>query len=371
MSLEENGAPILKVVDVVFVSLAIVSTLLRCYTRLAVVRAFGADDWLMMPAVAMYFLYVYWWLCYIWYDFAMVFTRLSIGIFFLRLTVKRVHLWVIYLVMSTTVAFGFIFFGAALAQCTPVTFFWNKNQDGWCINTKVIVALMYLYSSSSLFSDATYAIFPIFLMKGLQMDRRTKYALIPIMGLGWVASIAVAIRYGFLTALMSPDFTYDALTIAILSSIEQGLAITAGNLATLWPLFRLAACRFGLWDTTIRREDFAPPTIGAIDKAKGREAVRSASVGLAIFTERGDEEREMAEGEGAIEFKSERRETMTHPEDNNSKRNNVWDISREVRNESEERLCTQPSSETLGELDIRAVPVCFLARKGLHSHTRI
>ncbi|KAK6206049.1 hypothetical protein LQW54_007988 [Pestalotiopsis sp. IQ-011] len=309
MDLSKDRGPNLMIMDVLFISLASISCLLRCYTRIFVVRAFGIDDWLMLVAYVFYALYIAsglisarhgsgrhedtlsdadlavamenWWLCYLWYDACMVFARLSIGIFFLRLTVKRAHKLLIYLVMVSTVLFGLVFLGVAVAECTPPAYFWDKTiEGGWCMDTRIIVALMYLYSSSSLFSDATYAIFPIFLMKGLQMDKRTKYAIIPILGLGWVASIAVLIRFAYLTALSSADFTYDAITIAILSSSEQGLAITAGNLVTLRPLFTR---KFGLWSSGSREGRSGghphPPTIGALDRAKGRAASAASDTG--------------------------------------------------------------------------------------------
>jgi hypothetical protein len=44
----------------------------------------------------------------------------------------------------------------------------------------------------------------------------------------------------------NPDFLYATVDVAIWSDIEQGLAITAGSLATLRPLYRQVAARFGL-----------------------------------------------------------------------------------------------------------------------------
>jgi hypothetical protein len=46
-----------------------------------------------------------------------------------------------------------------------------------------------------------------------------------------------------------PDFLWATLDIAIWSDVEQGLAITAGSLATLRPLYRELASKFG-FDTT-------------------------------------------------------------------------------------------------------------------------
>lgn len=44
----------------------------------------------------------------------------------------------------------------------------------------------------------------------------------------------------------SKDFLWETTDIAIWSTVEQGLAITAGSLATIRPLFQLALSRLGL-----------------------------------------------------------------------------------------------------------------------------
>jgi hypothetical protein len=49
----------------------------------------------------------------------------------------------------------------------------------------------------------------------------------------------------FVMDFRSDDFLYDTVDIAIWSDIEQGLAITAGSLATLRPLYRILAKSLG------------------------------------------------------------------------------------------------------------------------------
>jgi hypothetical protein len=46
--------------------------------------------------------------------------------------------------------------------------------------------------------------------------------------------------------LANPDFLWATVDVAIWSDIEQGLAITAGSMATLRPLYRQFSSRFGL-----------------------------------------------------------------------------------------------------------------------------
>lgn len=50
----------------------------------------------------------------------------------------------------------------------------------------------------------------------------------------------------FVMDFRSPDFLYDTVDIAIWSDTEQGLAVTAGSLATLRPLYRVIVKSLGL-----------------------------------------------------------------------------------------------------------------------------
>jgi hypothetical protein len=125
----------------------------------------------------------YWWLCYIGYCWAMIAAKLSIGLFLLRITTKPIHKWIIYTVMGLNVLCGFVFFFVTLFQCWPISFFWNKNQDGYCVPIDVIIGLTFLYSAVSVICDFTFALLPFFLIWNLNMSVRTRIMLIPILGM--------------------------------------------------------------------------------------------------------------------------------------------------------------------------------------------
>ncbi|CAL5869381.1 uncharacterized protein PFLUO_LOCUS3610 [Penicillium psychrofluorescens] len=143
-----------KAVAATFVSIAFVVVCLRVYCRLRVVKSFGWDDGLMVVAMLFYIMYSgsmiggslygtgklfeeispenalmamrYWWLCEIGYCFSSVFCKASVCVFLLRITVRRVHNWILYLVMFLTVATGLLFMFLMLLQCKPLSFFWTR-----------------------------------------------------------------------------------------------------------------------------------------------------------------------------------------------------------------------------------------------------
>lgn len=113
----------------------------------------------------------------------MVLSKISIGCFLLRIVQRRPHRWIIYITMIASTISGALFFFAALFQCWPVSFVWNKAQPGHCFNMDIIVAITYTYSVFSILTDFTFTILPLFLVSRLMMDPKTKAALVPILSL--------------------------------------------------------------------------------------------------------------------------------------------------------------------------------------------
>jgi hypothetical protein len=114
----------------------------------------------------------------------MILAKVSIAVFLLRIVVKRTHVWTIYVAMTLTVLAGVIFFFVSLFQCHPISYFWNRHQDGKCLNTDIVIALAFVYSIFAVISDFTFALLPIFLVWSLKMERRAKLALIPLLCMG-------------------------------------------------------------------------------------------------------------------------------------------------------------------------------------------
>ncbi|KAH8897855.1 hypothetical protein GQ53DRAFT_837622 [Thozetella sp. PMI_491] len=270
-----NRGPQLLAVDLSFLVTAIIASVLRCYVRTRIVKAWGVDDWLMLTATISFTLYCacsitgvhygtgrhhadlaladiqqakkYWWCCYLFYSITMIASKFSIGWFLLRIAVQRVHRIIIYISCLLTGVTGLVFFFVTIFQCSPVNFFWNQyeGQSGRCVDVDVIIALAFLYSGVNVFVDFSFALLPAFLLWGLQLDKKTKIATIPLLAMGCVASGGVVARLAYLMNFRNPDFLWATLDIAIWSTVEEGLAITAGSLAALRPLLKRLMVRFG------------------------------------------------------------------------------------------------------------------------------
>lgn len=107
----------------------------------------------------------------------------------MRITVKRLHHWILYVVMFLTVASGMAFMLLMLLQCKPLSYFWTRTAfdpsiKGSCMDIHIIIAMTYVYSAVTALCDFTVGTLPIFLVRKLNMQRRTKLAVASILGMG-------------------------------------------------------------------------------------------------------------------------------------------------------------------------------------------
>ncbi|KAJ5759849.1 P-type ATPase [Penicillium odoratum] len=258
-------------IAIVMLCLTIIAVSLRCFARWYLVRAFGWDDTLMVAALAIFIslsvafingtmdgvghqvvdfgtniaLYStalrWWWLAQILYIWSSAVTKISIALALLRLTVKKLHMIILYCLIGLTIANALLFFFVLVLDCRPISYFWRRvdpTAEGSCLSTTVLLDIAYLYSSLTILVDFSLGTLPIAVVWNLQMNRWTKVAVGGILSLGAVASVAVVVRLPFLHYYSDPDFLYSTYQIAIWSLLETGLGIIAGSLVTLRPLFR-------------------------------------------------------------------------------------------------------------------------------------
>ena len=268
-TVEGSRAPAVVGVTTAALVISLITTTLRCFVRICLVKAFGSDDWLMVgatvryrvcilcpcssvsfiqsPRVILTFIQVsfilyssfslagvrygtgqhmqnlqpedaskalkvsynqtstlapsrevqsfadrdvgwpqWWWLCYLTYSATMLLAKLSIAWFLLRVAVKPVHKWIIYIGMTLTVVGSMAFFFACIFQCWPVSYFWDRSQEGSCTENGVVLALSYVFSTINIVSDFIFALLPAWIVSHLNMKLKTKVALIGLMGMGCV-----------------------------------------------------------------------------------------------------------------------------------------------------------------------------------------
>ncbi|KAK3680211.1 hypothetical protein LTR78_000589 [Recurvomyces mirabilis] len=278
---------------------------LRIWVRTRIIQALGRDDWTMMITQLFFSIYLacqiggavygtgqhledlepsraeralsFWWACEYFYALATVMMKVSIGFFLLRVAVNKVHVWIIRLTMLLTAVFGGAFAVVLIFQCWPIHAFWTLNpDDGHCVNAEVLSALTYTISAFNVLADWIFALLPGFVVKDLQMPLRRKISVAVIMALAAVASTATIVRLPYISSLKESslgwngDFLYDTVGVAIWTTVEVGLGVTAGNIATLWPLVQLIRAKFGV-ATTHTDTPMPTPAFGTRGKSPAME----------------------------------------------------------------------------------------------------
>ena len=147
----------------------------------------------------------------------MILSKVSIAAFMLRIVVKRIHMWIIYLAVGFTVIAGITFFFVSIFQCHPISYFWNKDQEGKCMNVDIVIALVYVYSAFSVISDFTFALLPIFIVWHLKMEKRAKLALIPLLCMGCVF-VQISLFFASLTETHTTILTASVTLVRVQAS---------------------------------------------------------------------------------------------------------------------------------------------------------
>ncbi|RDW89487.1 hypothetical protein BP6252_01519 [Coleophoma cylindrospora] len=114
-----------------------------------------------------------------------------------------------------------------------------SGGSGTCLNSSIIADFTYAHSAVSVFTDWTLGVLPVFLVWDLHMNPRTKISVALILALGAIGSTATIVRIPFVNQLTNTtDFLYGTTDVAIWSTVEPGIGLTAAAMATLRPLFR-------------------------------------------------------------------------------------------------------------------------------------
>ncbi|KAG6182248.1 hypothetical protein E4U36_003474 [Claviceps purpurea] len=272
--LDESNASSLVITCIVMLVTSWIAVGLRAFTRVVLMKGYQADDILMLIAQVIFTV-----TCSIqfegvqsgvgrhnaaftneddlvtalmWqalgvaiYILNMMFIKLSIGVFLLRIATQKAYIWTIRIVLSIITLWSIGFFTWNLLQCTPIEKQWDfRITDGQCADAGEVLTAAYCLSAMTIVTDWFFALIPIPMLWRIKMSTQAKTTVIFILGIGIFASIATLIRFRFLTSIeRTDDILFRATDASIWSLIEVGVAIIASSLATVRPLLRVLRIR--------------------------------------------------------------------------------------------------------------------------------
>ncbi|KAL8420944.1 hypothetical protein RB596_001931 [Gaeumannomyces avenae] len=166
--------------------------------------------------------------------------RLSVCFFLLRFAQSRPVKWIIHIAAVITALLTVVGIVQTLTQCTPMAFTWDKSiVGGQCVSQTYLVISSYVSSSLSCTVDFVLAALPIPMLRNVQLPRRVKFAVIGILSLGFFTVAAAITKTVALTKWgLLGDYLWDTADITIWFTAEIAVAIIAGSIPCLKPLFK-------------------------------------------------------------------------------------------------------------------------------------
>ncbi|EKJ75857.1 hypothetical protein FPSE_04037 [Fusarium pseudograminearum CS3096] len=163
-------------------------------------------------------------------------TKFAIAVTILYICVERRYKYIMYgimCIMTVTAVICVVWF---FVNCVPFQTYWNPGA-GKCKSANGFLYLSYIGTSAQVASDWACAMTPFFIVYSLQMPTRSKLAVVGILGLGLLASIAALMRmisYKYIEIRKYPHDHMEAQgRLLFWSLLESSLAIIACSLPSL------------------------------------------------------------------------------------------------------------------------------------------
>ncbi|PSN65220.1 hypothetical protein BS50DRAFT_475220, partial [Corynespora cassiicola Philippines] len=171
------------------------------------------------------------------YGLSMPLIKASVVFTLLRFTNERRYRWTLYAMqlLATTIATVGIL--ASLLYCKPIQAYWNIHY-GTCGDFMVVVRIGYAWTAISIATDWCCSLLPWFIVRKLQMSKKSKITVMIILGVGSIASTASIVRATYLRYYLEADdrFYWNA-HIILWCILESGIGIIAASLPALRSLF--------------------------------------------------------------------------------------------------------------------------------------
>lgn len=115
----------------------------------------------------------------------MMFIKLSIGVFLLRLASQRRFKWIIWVSMGIIFVMSSALFFWDVFQCQPVAAQWDTTIPGYhCVSATEVVNAAYALSVLNIVTDWLYALLPIPMIWNAKMTAQAKMTVALVLSLG-------------------------------------------------------------------------------------------------------------------------------------------------------------------------------------------
>ncbi|CAK7230071.1 hypothetical protein SBRCBS47491_007462 [Sporothrix bragantina] len=255
----ESTAWVVITVSTITMTVALTALAARVFTRAVLVKQFGADDWgacvaglglllcgiwvclnikyglgkhawtLTGPEIENYFMYFY--ISIVWYNFTLVAVKLSFLLQYYRVfsipKIRRIIIIMMIIIGGWSLSQLFV----GIWICKPINKFWNSSLEGTCIPN---IPQWYINAAGNIASDVSIFLFPIPILKNLNLKRNQKIIVMGIFSLGFFTCAISIVRIKYLKQFA--DFSWENVASSCWSVSELASAVTCLCLPTLKPL---------------------------------------------------------------------------------------------------------------------------------------
>ncbi|PLB50030.1 hypothetical protein P170DRAFT_463334 [Aspergillus steynii IBT 23096] len=191
------------------------------------------------------------------YIIAMLFVKMSLLWFYLRLDRRRRMKWTVYFLMFFVIGISVSSFFVLAFSCYPPAMFWDVEGtvEGECMSPGSQQAFYDANGILNIVTDIFIYLTPIPMLWGVKISGRKKGALFAIFGLGILAVAAGCVRYDYVRLLSNTADQYYFLADSLnWCSIEIYVAIFCGSAPALSVLIKTYAPR--VFGSSYGRHDY-------------------------------------------------------------------------------------------------------------------
>ncbi|KAL8989785.1 MAG: hypothetical protein Q9169_008280 [Polycauliona sp. 2 TL-2023] len=216
-------------------------------------------------------------------------TKLSICILLLRIPVEKHLIRPIQGAMAFLIITNIVLTLLWIFQCNPIAGSWNKMTPATCFTDAQLLRIIISQAIISIISDFALALFPIELLRKVQIQRRTKIGLCILMSLGLITAACCTVRTVMNWQNIGSDPTWTSVVNWYWRTWEVSIGIVAASIPPLRPAYRIVTTGM---KTYLSNRSFRKSSSGALEES-GHPSSKPASSTLAKLFRRGSNDSAM------------------------------------------------------------------------------
>ncbi|KAI9661453.1 MAG: hypothetical protein M1831_002975 [Alyxoria varia] len=165
----------------------------------------------------------------------LMFTKVSICFFLLRLPASKAYIRPLWATIAALLISHVILTVLWILQCRPTKAAWNIDVEASCFSMHAVEDIILAQAILSIVSDFGLALYPILILHKVQMTFRSKVALSLLMGLGVITGSCAIVRTVIYKDSIADDQTYGGITNWFWRLFEVNLGIWCACIPAIYP----------------------------------------------------------------------------------------------------------------------------------------